>query len=114
MSLPDRLQGNNMKTSLLRSFPAVLAITLGAFGLSAQAQPSNAPAEPAARPASAANDGVVNKTKRVAKRAANATKRGANRAAGAVRSTGEKIGDKLPPGPKDDKMGPTGQPKTAP
>ena len=114
-----------MKTSLLRSFPAVLAITFGAFGLTAMAQPAATPAEPAARPASAANEGVVDKTKRVtknaadgtkrvAKRATDATKRGANRAAGAVRNTGEKIGNKLPPGPNDGKIDPTGQPKTTP
>ncbi|HSV55420.1 MAG TPA: hypothetical protein VLJ57_25070 [Burkholderiaceae bacterium] len=114
-----------MKTSsMLRSFPAVLAITLCAYGLSAHAQ---APADPAARPASAAkaDEGVVDKTKRVTKNAAagtkrvankatDATKRGANRAAGAVRNTGEKIGEKVPPGPNDGKIDSTGQPKTTP
>lgn len=115
-----------MKTSMLRTIPAVLAITLGAYGLAAHAQQPATPTAPAASPAPApANEGVVDKTKRVsknaaagtkrvAKKTADATKRGANRAAGAVRNTGEKIGNKLPPGPNDGKIDNTGQPKTAP
>lgn len=111
-------------TTLMKSVSAALAISLCAFGLAARAQTAS-PAMPAASDAKPANEGVVDKTKRVAKKTAagtkrvakktaDATKRGANRAAGAVRNTGEKIGDKLPPGPKDDKINSTGQPKTAP
>jgi hypothetical protein len=114
-----------MKTKqLLRSVPAMLAITLGAYGLNAYAQTAASPAMPAAS-APKANEGVVDKTKRVtknaadgtkrvAKRAGNATKNGANKAAGAVRNTGEKIGEKLPPARSESKVDSTGQPKTAP
>lgn len=112
-------------TTLMKTLSAALAISLCAFGMAARAQTAS-PAMPAASDTKpAANDGVVDKTKRaakktaagtkrVARKTADATKRGANRAAGAVRNTGEKIGNKLPPGPKDDKINETGQPKTAP
>ena len=62
-----------MKTNqLLRTFPAVLALTLGAYGLNAYAQTAASPAMPAAS-APKANEGVVDKTKRVTKNAADGT-----------------------------------------
>lgn len=101
-------------TTLMKTLSAVLAVSLCAFGVAAHAQTAQ-PAAPAASDAKpAAKEGVADKTKRVARKTADATKRGANRAAGAVRNTGEKIGKKLPPGPKDDKIDATGQPKTSP
>lgn len=111
-------------TTSMKTVSAALALSLCAFALAARAQTATS-AMPAASEAKPANEGVVDKTKRVARKTADgtkrvarktadATKRGANRAAGAVRDTGEKIGEKLPPGPKDDKINSTGQPKTAP
>ena len=51
----------------------------------------------------AANSRPVAATKRVAKRAGNAVKRAGTSTASAVRNTGDKINDRIPPGPNDAK-----------
>lgn len=115
-----------MTPSILRSLPLAVALAVGSAGLTAQAQgstPASPPAAAASKPAN--SEGVVEKTKqgakkaaagtkRVARKTADATKRGANRAASAVRNTGEKIGEKLPPRPADGRTDSQGQAKTAP
>jgi len=50
-------------------------------------------------------------TARGAKRAGKATANGARKAAGAVRNTGEKIGSKLPPAPRDQGLDSQGVPR---
>ena len=117
-----------MKTTrnAFRPLPAAVLLATLAFGLTAQAQTAGTrPAETAASTAPAqpsAGKRAVESTKRTARRAGAATKRGAKkavnatenvaeRAGGAVRRTGERIGDKLPPAPRDQGLNGRGQPR---
>ncbi|MCS4508863.1 hypothetical protein [Xylophilus ampelinus] len=117
-----------MKTTRnsLRPLPAALLLATLAFGFTAHAQTATVPpAETAVSPGSTqpgAGKRAVERTKRTARRAGNATKRGAKkvvngtenvaeRAGGAVRRTGERIGDKLPPAPRDQGLNGVGQPR---
>ena len=113
----------------LRSMPAALALAAASLALTAQAQnPSPSGPGPASSTAQkageaypndptvtdknkplpkvvqrAANSRPVAATKRVAKRATNAVKRAGTQTATAVRNTGEKINQSIPPGPNDAK-----------
>lgn len=107
--------------SMIKTAAAILALSIASLGTAVHAQSSTSTTD--AKP----NEGVVEKTKKTAKKAADgtkkvahkasdATKRGANKAAGAVRNTGEKIENKLPPAPPgaNSNLNDKGQPKTAP
>ncbi|WP_198971646.1 hypothetical protein [Xylophilus sp. ASV27] len=102
-------------TSTFRALAAVLAVSAAAYGVAANAQTTET--DPASKP------GVVEKTKELGHEAASATKRGAkkvgdatsnaaSKSAAAVRHTGERIGSKLPPAPRDEGLNAQGQPRT--
>lgn len=116
-------------TSLWRSTSAALALAAASLALPSQAQNTNpsgpGPAsstaqkageaypndptvadknKPMARPLQRAADSrPVAATKRVTKRAGKAVKRAGTRTASAVRNTGNRINDRIPPGPNDPK-----------
>ena len=111
---------------LIHKLPLVLALALGtAFSAYAQSAsptgPGNTnsnkageafPNDPnAANPnkpkaeivQKAENSRPVKATKRVAKKTTNAVKKAGSKTAAAVRNTGDKINEKVPPGPNDPK-----------
>ena len=94
-----------MKTnSRIGILSTAMAIGVAAFSFSAAAQTTPAPA-PMAKSEPAKGDGPVQRaqdaTKRTAKRAGHAVAKGAHKTHDAVEHTGEKIGSKLPPAPRD-------------
>ena len=111
--------------TLLRAAPIALALAVAA--LTAQAQSTNPtgpgntstqkageayPNDPNAANPNKPKAGFIQKaedsrpvraTKRAAKKTGTAVKKAGTKAANAVRNTGEKIGEKIPPGPNDTK-----------
>ncbi|MCZ2496305.1 hypothetical protein GN316_06000 [Xylophilus sp. Kf1] len=86
-----------MKTnSRIHFVSTALALSVAALSFSASAQTSTTPAK---------GDGPVQRaedaTKRGAKKVGHAVSKGAHKTHDAVENTGEKIGSKLPPAPRD-------------
>jgi hypothetical protein len=101
--------------SRIRTLSTVLALGAAAVSFSAFAQTAST-TEPA-------KEGIGQRTEDAAKRAGHATANGARKVghatsngvkkvAGGVRHTGEKIGSKLPPAPRDENVNTTGAPRT--
>lgn len=87
-----------MKTnSRITILSTALALGIAAFSFSASAQTTTAPAAKGEGTFQRAEDA----TKRGAKRAGHAVSKGAHKTHDAVEHTGEKIGSKLPPAPRD-------------
>jgi hypothetical protein len=113
--------------SILRTLPAAVAIACAGLALNAAAQNANPtgpgpasankageayPNDPnAANPnkpkaeivKKAENSKAAKATKRTTKKATNAVKSGASKTAAVVRDTGNKLNEKIPPGPNDPK-----------
>lgn len=94
-----------MKTnSRISIISTALALGAAAFSFSASAQTSTAPA-PMAKSEPAKGEGPVQRaedaTKRGAKRVGHAVSKGAHKTHDAVENTGNKLGSKLPPAPRD-------------
>lgn len=91
-----------IKTTLLRAAPVILAVA--AFGAHAQTTTTEKVQSTVVKTEDkVANSRPVQATKKGVKRATNAVKRAGSKTASAIRNTGNKINEKVPPGPNDPK-----------